>query len=405
MEWLEAGLAFAVTMMVFSTMVSVIIETGHRVFRIREKGLRMIMAHVYEDVIWPRLSNRLGEKKISSSDFMNRMTRARFLPAGKKGIILKTNLMEKLLKVVNAGQLKSLTTLEFIERLAETPVGRSLMEETAKRGRKFIDTFLEDLASKYEDFGESATEYFKRRARLVSVLVAIGLSFSLNVNAIYLFKTFLGNKDVRQVMIERGDDVAKKLEERQAELKRLLETNSTAQKENLEKIEKNIKELRETANVLSQTGIPIGWDTAPWNSKAWKDYKKTKDTLVLQAKATMGMKVKTYLVYWAGDTWLLLKWVLAVLLAGLLIGLGGPFWFDTFRKLSALTGIIRGLQTPVQKAKEQDLKPRTKPEEKPDQKPKVVAIFETAAKACALSEVKGRALLTPDGKIDKGEML
>ena len=107
----------------------------------------------------------------------------------------------------------------------------------------------------------------------------------------------------------------------------------------------------------------------------------------------------------AGCAWLLLKWVLAVLLAGLLIGLGGPFWFDTFRKLSSLTGIVRGLETPVQKAKEQDVSTSGESEEKPEMKPKFVAIFETAAKACTFSEVKGRALLTPDGKIDKGEML
>ena len=102
---------------------------------------------------------------------------------------------------------------------------------------------------------------------------------------------------------------------------------------------------------------------------------------------------------------MLLKWFLAVLLAGLLIGLGGPFWFDTFRKLSALTSIVRGLQTPVQKAKEQGLTPRAKPEEKPEEKPKVVEIFETATKARALSRVGGRVLLRPDGNIDKGEML
>lgn len=313
--------------------------------------------------------------------------------------------MKKLFKVVNAGQLKSLTTLEFIERLAETPVGRSLMDETARRGKKYIETFIEDLASKYEDFGESATEYFKRRARLVSVLVAIGLAFSLNVNAIHLFRTFIVNKAARQTMIDKGNAVADGLKAQEEKIEKLLETEAEDHKENLQIIQKNVKELSETAKTLSKAGLPIGWDTAPWKSKAWKDYKKAKDGLVLQENATQSMKVKAYLVQWAGDIWLLLKWVLAVLLAGLLIGLGGPFWFDTFRKLSSLTGIVRGFQTPVQKAKEEELTPSIKPEEKPDQKSKVVAIFETAAKACEFSEVKGRALLTPDGKIDKGEML
>jgi hypothetical protein len=384
MEWLEAGLAFAVTMMIFSTMVSVIMETGHRIFRIREKGLQMIMTHVYEDVIWPRLSNRLGRKEATSIDFMKQMTRTRFLPAGKKGPVLKTNLMEKIMRVVNAGQLKSLTTHEFIERLAETPAGRSLMAETAKRGKQYIKTFLEDLASKYEDFGAGATEYFKRRSKLVSVLVAVGMAFSLNVNAVHLFKTFLVNKDIRQAMIERGEDVATRLQEQEANLKKLLETSAVNEKDNLKKIEKNIKALTETANTLSQTGIPIGWDTAPWKSTVWKEYQ------------TAGV----WMLKWSGGAWLLLKWFLSVLLAGLLIGLGGPFWFDTFRKLSVLTGIVRGLQTPVQKAKE----PGATTSNEPEKKPKFVTIFETTAKACTFGDVKGRMLLTPDGKIDKGEL-
>ena len=80
MEWLETGLAFAVTMIVFSTMVSVIVETGHRILRIREKGLQRLMATLYEDVIWPRLSNQLGQKKATVKDFVTGMTSTRFLP-------------------------------------------------------------------------------------------------------------------------------------------------------------------------------------------------------------------------------------------------------------------------------------------------------------------------------------
>jgi hypothetical protein len=66
MEWLETGLAFAVTMMIFSSIVSVIIESGHRILRTREKGLQMLMEAIYKDIMWPRLSNQLTDKKASS---------------------------------------------------------------------------------------------------------------------------------------------------------------------------------------------------------------------------------------------------------------------------------------------------------------------------------------------------
>ena len=44
--------------------------------------------------------------------------------------------------------------------------------------------------------------------------------------------------------------------------------------------------------------------------------------------------------------------LLPVLLAGVLIGLGGPFWYDTYRKLGALAGMAKGFQTTVQGSKE-----------------------------------------------------
>lgn len=385
MEWLEAGLAFAVIMMVFSTMVSVIIETGHRFMRIREKGLQRLIAQVYEDVIWPRLPNHLDEKKASTNDFVERMTCTRFLPVFKGVTGVKTYLY----RAVNAKQLKSLTTLEFIERLAETPAGRGLVSEAERRGRKYLETFLKDLASKYEDFGESATEYFKRRARLVSVLVAIGLAFSLNVNAIHVFKSFLVDKNARQAIIEQGNSVAAGLKEQEAALQELIKAGGKDKKKNFEEIEKNVRELRETAKTLAATGIPIGWETAPWNGPAWVE-KENNDNKTLPD---------------AGNVWLLLMWAGSVLLAGLLIGLGGPFWFDTFRKLSALTGIFRGLQTPVQQAKEQEQIRRSKAVDEPEQKVEVVSIFETAAKAHAFSDLRGRVLLTPEGKIEKGGIL
>jgi len=388
MEWLETGLAFAITMMIFSTMVSVIIETGHRILRIREKGLQRIMTQIYKKVIWPRLSNRLDAKTASPEDFKVHMTSSRYLQVDRGVIFLKTCIS----KFVNANQLTSLSTLEFIERLAETPAGRSLMNEAQRRGehgREYIETFIKDLASKYEDFGKDATEYFRRRARLMSIVVAIVLAFSLNVNAIHLFRTFLMDKSVREAMISQGDAVAERLQKQEAELKKLLKEKATDQDKNLKKINKNIQDLRDTAKTLSASGIPIGWDTAPWKTANWVKLKDTND------------KTRCFII----NSLIFLSWIGSVLLAGLLIGLGGPFWFDMFRKLSALTGIFRGLQTPVQKTQQPEQPARGKSRDDSDLKQDLVEIFETAAKANALGYFGGRALLTPEGNIDQGGIL
>lgn len=394
MEWLETGLAFAVTMMIFSSIVSVIIETGHRMLRTREKGLQMIMKALYKDVLWPRLSNQLTDKNASFEDFIKRLTWTRFLPDEKKAsgllaFIYKIPIIGKFTsihRIVNARELKSLTTLEFIERLPETEAGRGLIAEAQKRGKKYLEIFLKDLASKYEDFGESATDYFSRRSRLVSVIVSICLAFALNINAIYLVKTFLENKEIRQTMVEQGNEVAKKLEEQGKAIEGFMKIGGEGDRANLEKIKENMQEINNTVKTMSSAGIPIGWDTAIWKKPVWQENKREKSD---------GLRYARY-------AWLLFLWAGSVLLTGLLIGLGGPFWFNTFRKLSALSDIIRGFQTPVQKEKEAEKLTRTKPEKEPEKQPKVVEIFEVAAKACALSDIRGRALLTPEGNIDQG---
>ena len=373
MEWLEAALAFAVIMIVFSTMVTAIIEILHRILRLREKGLQDMMQTVYKNVIQPRLSQQLDLQGTTARDFIEKMTRTRFQPVNNKSNSSNSN----------TRKLKSLTTLEFVERLAETSVGQSIISNAIRRGKNHAEDFLKDLASKYEDIGQSASDYFSRRAQVASMGVAIALAFSLNINAIHLFQTLLTNEDVRKAWIEQGDAVAQQAKQQQERLGKLLaespNTGNTSAQAIQQAVDKNINQLNETAASLHDSGIPIGWGSAPWKSGSWK-----------QAGLLNG-------------SWMLLQWLAAVLLAGLLIGLGGPFWFDTFRKLSALTGIVRGLQTPVQKIKEpgQPQKEATTAQRNSE----FVQIFQIAAKGHALGSFRGRMLLTPQGTVDRGGVL
>lgn len=382
MEWIEAALAFAVIMMVFSTMVTVMVETLHRFLRIREKGLEEMMETVYIKVIQPRLSMSLELQGATVNRFVEKMTSTRFQPvASSTGFKLVTKFVN--LFNANTDRLKSLTTLEFVERLAETPVGRSLVSEAKLRGKEHADDFLKDLASKYEDIGESASDYFARRSQVISIWLALALAIALNVNAIHLFQTLLTNEDVRNAWIKQGEKVADQAKQQQEELDKFLAESpgagNVSSQEIQQAVDANIKQLNAAAVSLRDSGIPIGWENAPWNSMQWQ----TADAL--------------------SSGWMLVMWILDVLLAGLLIGLGGPFWFDTFRKLSALTAMMRGLQTPVQKTKEPGQQQQGTTAVQDDSE--FIKIFETAAKGYALGSIEGRALLTPEGTIDRGVVL
>ena len=171
MDWIEAALAFAVVMMLLSTAVSLLMEAVYNTMSLREKGLRRLIECLYEDVIVPRLPP-LGSEA-STTEFADSVTGSRYLPFDPE----KDSKLRRLIPwTVNARELKDLSALEFVERFAETPAGARLFTEAQRRGKDYLNTFLGDLASKFEDFSQSSSDYFARRAKLTSSIVAFFLA-------------------------------------------------------------------------------------------------------------------------------------------------------------------------------------------------------------------------------------
>lgn len=109
--------------------------------------------------------------------------------------------------------------------------------------------------------------------------------------------------------------------------------------------------------------MPFGWEHAPWKAAAWP------------------------LAKWHESAWLLMQWGSAVLLTGLLIGLGGPFWFDTFRKLSALTGVTRSIREPPRKIP--DKEKRDGDAAQPENQSDYLKLMETAARSWRVMVASG----------------
>ena len=95
-----------------------------------------------------------------------------------------------------------------------------------------------------------------------------------------------------------------------------------------------------------------------------------------------------------------LRWLGLSILAGILIGLGGPSWFRVFSSLSQIFQMLRSLgvgRKPEQAKAQQTAAP---PLAEESAKPKdVVDAFRVAAQVHAHATVSGeRALLGPDGQ-------
>jgi len=318
MEWLEAMLAFAVVMMIFATFVSAIIEVLHRVTRIREDGLKSMITQVYRQIVEPGFK-AIGKSPDSTLEgFVDRMTQTRLLPLTKDASLLR----KLVYKTVNAQRRMSLSTEKFLQQFIESKDGQQLIRAASNQGRAKAQETLKSIAASYEDFGESARDFFTRRSRLLSTLIAVLLAFSVNLDALTVFKEFLADKGMRQVLIEKGNDVVKGLQQMEETIPAATtgadESETDIQKDLLAKAEG----IQSSLDELKASGVPIGWQTAPWNTGAFRE----KDSNLSRLPTLVG-------------------WFFSVLLGGLLVGLGGPFWYDTFRKLSSIARVsVNGKQ-------------------------------------------------------------
>ena len=81
MSWLVAAAAFAVAMMIFSTITSTVTECLHRVFHMRERGLRMMLEQLFDRAVWPRLADQLASTQAEARrHFVAQLTRNRAVP-------------------------------------------------------------------------------------------------------------------------------------------------------------------------------------------------------------------------------------------------------------------------------------------------------------------------------------
>jgi hypothetical protein len=332
MQSLDAALAFAITMLVLAMVVTTLVETLHRIFGLREKGLALLLGNFYDRI----LTSRSAGASIGADDrraFIDMMTINRG-PVGRAPMTALQRTLRvdarsedrKFLNWIWSGRrLGALSLVTFMERLGSSEYGGRLVTQASAAGDRAVEWMLKDVAQKFEAFGVEASEYFEGRARLLSVIVGFVLAFAINVNALALFETFMRRPDVTQAVIDRGSEVTKKYEELQ---KQVTDANAaipaagaatapppgTGDAEAQRQVEAARDSVQRAANDVSASiselrsvGVPIGWTKA-----AAADYRR-------QPART----------------------ILGLVLGGLLIGLGAPFWYKAVQALSGVRGAMR----------------------------------------------------------------
>ena len=303
MQLIEAALAFAITMLALSLVVSSFVEIIHRIFSMREAGLKYVLEQMFDQVIKKHLpddkllalvnrsrpensqiTSPIEALKIFRDSFVERM-RANRAPMG---VTPKATPTDPALQVVtnpkrafglwSGRDLAAMTPAEFMERLGSMDVGQAIVEtRAAARGAvqdagtaaaDAVNVVLKDVAQKFEAFGREASVYFEGRARLLSVVVAIALAFLAHVDAVDLFRTYLRDPNARAKVIEQSEAVTArhKAAKEAADAVKEIDANADeagrcqeADREDEARLEGGDRQGESTVKQYADLGVPLGW--------------------------------------------------------------------------------------------------------------------------------------------------
>ncbi|MEM6413002.1 MAG: hypothetical protein AAF683_15880, partial [Pseudomonadota bacterium] len=223
----------------------------------------------------------------------------------------------------------TLTTYAFVQRLAETDIGKAFGEEIEART-------LKALTRSFERFNAAANELFRKRARSLTMASAILLAFSVNIPATPLFRHLFENQDVSQTIINDIEEVAKEAG--------LIENGDEADTATAPATDDEAEPpLDEIVSIITETtgtfGLPLGY------SESWIVDTCGEPTAPPELDETADIEDRlrhrlSPITHCTGNEnfWF---WALNVLLSGLLIGLGGPFWYRVYASLSHSAQLVR----------------------------------------------------------------
>ena len=338
MQWLTALLAFAVTMLIFAIVVSTFVEMIHRFVGLRAQGMRLMLENLYQHTISPRLTS--GQKP-TAAEFASIImeNRAMSSEANRAG---RGRLSRLLHWLVDSSVMTDIPVEVFTQKLADNRI--------VSAADNWTDEVIADIGQKFEAFGKEAGTYFERRARVFSIIVAFLVAWAFYVHPYNLAVTYIKNPEVAQA-------VADKAAEAHAEYRLLAEKLANAQeaanasgasseelREAIEDFNAKIDAAKAKTQELADMGVPVGWPGSDLKIRTCFAKPEAEDAFIAGfCRMNLPVLGVTAIPSFGNIFWLLV--------GGLLVGLGAPFWAQAVSSLTAsrdVTNKIKDIVNPGQ---------------------------------------------------------
>ena len=349
MDLLLSLLAFAATMLALATVVTTILELVARLIRRRTRVFAHLLRSVFDAEIRPLLSARLRASHANLNTALERQRRE-FVkgvmesPLFRHDTRLRQSIAHWLLP--NAHSSDELSTQEFVRRLARTEIGQQIHREAAGQ----LQAMVERIALRYEELCDGAREYFRNSSAVLSLIVGIAIALVYNIDALRVLRYFLDNPQISAAVAADAQKALDDYRAAQARLRSTLEAPGAADsdsRQDVETLKMDAAAARADLEALRARGLPIGLDHFP-HCVVWGRTNQADPACAAPVNADWSVKD----AFDAGaslvkdQTTAVLLWLVAAVLSGLAIGLGGPFWYDAVTGLARVTQMMRGRASP-----------------------------------------------------------
>ncbi len=328
MGLLETAAAFAVAMILFATMVTGIVEALVRLVALRALVLEQALLNFAREELTrlgvasgPEPRHRHDVDAAKDDGAAGLVAALVYNPASDEepGRVPTSGTRQPFAWAARCRrrhrQIDKLSTYAFVQRFAKTELGRDL----AEAGEDYLRSRLVDLVRTFERYTAASAEVFRKRIQTITLVVAILFAFAANIDAVRVFRALQENTAARATLLAEAELAAAANAAARARLELRLDQATGGEvpdldSETVASLGNTTEELTKEVQALRSSGeLPIGWRYFPY----------------AQADATDGD------VAWE-VTREHLRWLAGVLLGGVLIGLGGPFWLRVFTGLSNL---------------------------------------------------------------------
>ena len=349
MDLLLSLLAFAATMLVLATVVTTILELVARMIRRRTRVFAHLLRSVFDAEIRPLLAARLRAANADLAPALE-MHRRKFVtsvmesPLFRDDKRLRQSVAQWLLP--NAHASNELSTQEFIRRLARTEIGQQIYRDATGQ----LQAMIERIALRYEELCDGAREYFRNSSAVLSLIVGVGIAVVYNIDALRVLRYFLDNPQVSAAVAADAQKALDDYRAAQGKLRSTLDESGNPGgdgRQEVETLKKDAAAARAELDALRARGLPIGLDHFP-HCVVWGRTNPADPACAAPAKAdwTVQDAFGAACSLITNQAMAVVLWLIAAVLSGLAIGLGGPFWYDAVTGLMRVTQMLRGRAAP-----------------------------------------------------------